>query len=141
MSKNSGISRSEMLKNIGVAVGSTLIAPSLRAESSGISSVRSTSSSPSVVGGRASPTSSESRLKVLKGNTPSNWYRTLYCHYYEFISNHWAFPYYGVRTNRYKLINYYTENERELFDLDKDPGEMENLFDWGAVKSIKDMAK
>ncbi|MDP4252238.1 MAG: DUF4976 domain-containing protein, partial [Bacteroidota bacterium] len=37
-------------------------------------------------------------------------------------------PCYGVRTERYKLIYYYTLNEWELFDLEKDPDEMENLF-------------
>ena len=37
-------------------------------------------------------------------------------------------PSYGIRTYRYKLIYYYTINEWELFDLQKDPDEMENLF-------------
>jgi arylsulfatase A-like enzyme len=71
---------------------------------------------------------------VVQGNTPSDWKRTLYCHYYEFGEPHWAFPYYGVRTDRYKLINYYRENEWELFDLEKDPDEMENLFQWAGYK-------
>jgi hypothetical protein len=39
-------------------------------------------------------------------------------------------PNYGVRTERYKLISYYTTNEWELFDLKKDPDEMESLFEW-----------
>ena len=37
-------------------------------------------------------------------------------------------PHYGIRTECYKLISYYTRNEWELFDLEKDPDEMENLF-------------
>ena len=37
-------------------------------------------------------------------------------------------PNYGIRTERYKLIYYYTINEWELFDLQKDPDEMDNLF-------------
>jgi arylsulfatase A-like enzyme len=74
---------------------------------------------------------------VVKGNTPSDWHRTLYCHYYEFDPPEWIFPYYGVRTERYKLINYYRENEWELFDLEKDPDEMENLFAWAGYKVHK----
>ena len=35
---------------------------------------------------------------------------------------------YGVRTDRYKLIHYYTTDEWELFDLDKDPGEMKSVY-------------
>lgn len=52
----------------------------------------------------------------------------LYYHYYEFGEPHWVPPHYGIRTERYKLINYYTRNEWELFDLEKDPDEMESLF-------------
>ncbi len=43
-------------------------------------------------------------------------------------------PHYGIRTSRYKLIGYYTVNEWELFDLEKDPDEMENLFEWSGYK-------
>lgn len=51
-----------------------------------------------------------------------------YYHYYEFGPPHWVAPHYGIRTERYKLIYYYTRNEWELFDLEKDPDEMENLI-------------
>ncbi|HWE85579.1 MAG TPA: sulfatase [Terracidiphilus sp.] len=51
-----------------------------------------------------------------------------YYHYYEFGVPHWVAPHYGIRTERYKLISYYTRNEWELFDLEKDPDEMESLF-------------
>jgi hypothetical protein len=37
-------------------------------------------------------------------------------------------PNYGIRTERYKLIHYYSINEWELFDLQKDPDEMESLM-------------
>lgn len=53
-----------------------------------------------------------------------------YYHYYGFGAPHWVQPHYGVRTDRYKLISYYTLNQWELFDLQKDPDEMENLFEW-----------
>lgn len=75
-----------------------------------------------------------SLVPVLKGSTPPDWQTSMYYHYYEFVSNHWVFPHYGIRTNRYKLINYYTANQWELFDLEKDPDEMENLFEWSGYK-------
>ncbi len=58
----------------------------------------------------------------------------MYYHYYEFAPPHWAYPHFGIRTDRYKLIHYYTVNEWELFDLEKDPDEMENLFEWAGVR-------
>jgi arylsulfatase A-like enzyme len=51
-----------------------------------------------------------------------------YYHYYEFGPPHWVAQHYGIRTERYKLIYYYTRNEWELFDLEKDPDEMDNLI-------------
>lgn len=67
-------------------------------------------------------------LPVIQGNTPSDWRKSMYYHYYEFGSPHWVLPNYGIRTERYKLISYYTINEWELFDLERDPDEMESLF-------------
>lgn len=69
-----------------------------------------------------------SLVPVIEGNTPKDWRNTLYYHYYEFAPNHWVLPNYGIRTDRYKLISYYTVNEWELFDLDRDPDEMDSLF-------------
>lgn len=74
-----------------------------------------------------------SLVPSLKGNTPPDWQTSMYYHYYEFAAPHWVLPHYGIRTQRYKLISYYTVNEWELFDLEKDPDEMENLFEWGKV--------
>jgi arylsulfatase A-like enzyme len=72
----------------------------------------------------------ESLKPILQGKTPHNWRRSMYYHYYEFGGNHQVLPHYGVRTERYKLISYYTENQWELFDLKRDPDEMESLFEW-----------
>jgi arylsulfatase A-like enzyme len=67
---------------------------------------------------------------IVQGNQPKDWRTSMYYHYYEFGGNHWVLPHYGVRTERYKLISYYTENQWELFDLKRDPDEMESLFEW-----------
>ena len=58
----------------------------------------------------------------------------MYYHYYEFTPPHWVLPNYGIRTERYKLIYYYTINEWELFDLKNDPDEMESLFKMGGLE-------
>jgi arylsulfatase A-like enzyme len=76
----------------------------------------------------------KSLAPIWRGNSPSDWRTSMYYHYYEFAPPHWVLPHYGIRTNRYKLISYYTVNEWELFDLEKDPDEMENLFEWSGYK-------
>lgn len=70
----------------------------------------------------------KSILPLLDGKTPADWHRDFYYHYYEFSPPHFVFPHYGIRTQRHKLIYYYRVNEWELFDLKKDPDEMESLF-------------
>lgn len=73
----------------------------------------------------------KSLLPILKtGKKPATWRDSYYYHYYEFGPPHWVQPHYGIRTERYTLIYYYNINEWELFDLEKDPDQMENLFNW-----------
>lgn len=43
---------------------------------------------------------------------------------------------YGVKTKRYKLIHFYREDNWELFDLENDPRELENIFGTKGTKSI-----
>jgi arylsulfatase A-like enzyme len=69
-----------------------------------------------------------SLLPVFHEKTPSDWPKEMYYHYYEFAPPHWVLPNYGIRTEKYKLIYYYTINEWEFFDLEKDPDEMESLM-------------
>jgi arylsulfatase A-like enzyme len=69
-----------------------------------------------------------SLMSSFHGVRPSDWQTSMYYHNYEFGPPHFVLPFYGVRTERYKLISYYTTNEWELFDLEKDPDEMESLF-------------
>lgn len=69
-----------------------------------------------------------SMAPMLRGESPAPRERSLYYHYYEFGPPHWVAPHYGIRTDRYKLIHYYTRNEWDFFDLERDPDEMDSLF-------------
>lgn len=69
---------------------------------------------------------------------PDNWRKSLYYHYYEFPNEHGVKQHYGVRTDRYKLIHFYNDiDEWEMFDLEKDPHEMNNIADDPAYKTIR----
>ena len=70
----------------------------------------------------------------------------IYYHYYEYPFWHHVQPHYGIRTNRYKLIHfYYSVDIWELYDLEKDPLEMHNLYeemkDSELVANLKDRLK
>jgi len=53
----------------------------------------------------------------------------IYYTYYEYPSVHMVKRHYGVRTERYKLMHFYYDiDEWELYDLEKDPTEMNNLY-------------
>ncbi|MFV1968020.1 MAG: sulfatase [Pirellulaceae bacterium] len=69
-------------------------------------------------------------LPLLRGETPANWRKSVYYHYYEFPGAHSVRRHYGVRTARYKLIYYYEPDvdEWELFDLEKDPHELNSVY-------------
>jgi arylsulfatase A-like enzyme len=43
-----------------------------------------------------------------------------------------------VRTDRYKLIHYYTLKEGELFDLQKDPHELKSVYDDPAYAQVRE---
>lgn len=61
----------------------------------------------------------------------------VYYHYYEFPKWHNVQPHYGVRTDRYKLIHYYySMDEWELFDLETDKNEMNNLYGKSGYEEI-----
>lgn len=70
-----------------------------------------------------------SLLPLLKGERPKNWRKGIYYHFYEYPAEHAVKRHYGIRTNRYKLIHFYNDIDTwELYDLKKDPTEMNNLY-------------
>ena len=69
-------------------------------------------------------------VPLMKGDPPVGWRDGIYYHYYEGEGKvHNVYKHYGVRTARYTLAYYYTLDEWELFDLLKDPTQMNNLYD------------
>lgn len=69
-----------------------------------------------------------SLVPLLNGNTPADWRESVYYHYYEYPSVHMVARHNGVRTERYKLIQYYQFGEWEFYDLEKDPDEIQNEY-------------
>ncbi len=78
---------------------------------------------------------------LLRGETPSDWRKSLYYHYYMFPAEHRVARHRGVRTDRYKLIHYYQTDEWELFDLESDTMEMVSLYDDPDYASVRDEMK
>jgi len=73
---------------------------------------------------------------------PSDWRQSLYYHYYEYPAEHAVKRHYGVKTHRYKLIHFYDDiDEWELFDLETDPMEMQNLYGKEGYEEITDELK
>lgn len=53
----------------------------------------------------------------------------VYYHYYEYPFWHHVQPHYGIRTTRYKLIHFYYDIDVwELYDLERDPDELHNVY-------------
>jgi arylsulfatase A-like enzyme len=78
----------------------------------------------------------------VEGHTPGNWRKAMYYRYWMHNDgDHHVPAHYGIRTDRWKLIDYYgrplgksganppdTAPEWELYDMQNDPREMKNLY-------------
>ena len=70
----------------------------------------------------------DSIVPLLKGKKPDDWRKSLYYHYYEFPGAHSVRRHYGVRTETHKLIHFYNLDGWELYDLEKDPNELNSVY-------------
>ena len=92
---------------------------------------------------------------LIEGKRSEDWRRSIYYAYYEdswqlhgkgqeamaepyrYFTPHRIGPHRGVRTERYKLIEYYGEGDYwELFDLEKDPDELNNIHAGASSQAI-----
>lgn len=73
---------------------------------------------------------------LLEGEAQIGWRDAVYYHYYGYPAVHQVARHYGIRTERYKLIRYYQFGEWELFDLQKDPDELHNLYADPAYRDV-----
>lgn len=71
-----------------------------------------------------------SLVPILKGQTPDDWRKSFYYHYYEYPGPHDVRRHYGVVTDRFKLVYFYEPdvNYWELFDRHSDPRELRSVF-------------
>jgi len=78
---------------------------------------------------------------LLEDSTPADWPQSMYYRYWMHLAHHHVYAHYGIRTRRYKLIYYYADAlgqpgaidekkapEWELFDLERDPHELNNVY-------------
>ncbi len=91
----------------------------------------------SLAGGTIPPEmQGESMAPLLKGAKIKG-RDALYYHYYEYPEPHRVAPHFGIRTDRYKLIRYYGPFDSwELFDIQKDPSEMNNIYSNNSSREI-----
>ena len=90
---------------------------------------------------------------LLEGAAPEGWQTSMYYRYWMHLAQHHVYAHYGVRTLRYKLIYYYAdgldqpgvidetqEPEWELFDLEADPNELNNVYhDPGYADAVEEL--
>lgn len=69
-----------------------------------------------------------SLVRLLEGTPNAPWRDAFLYEYYEYPAEHCVQKHRGIRTQRWKLIHYYEQPEEwELYDLERDPDEMNNL--------------
>lgn len=71
----------------------------------------------------------KSVLPLLKKQPVTGWRNAFYYHYYEYPQPHHVSPHFGLRTNDYLLVRFYKGVASwELFDLKKDPEQLNNVY-------------
>jgi len=67
-------------------------------------------------------------VPLWSGEKPKDWRTAMYYRYYHYPQDHRVQPHYGIRTERYKLVYFNKIDQWELFDLQKDPRELNNVY-------------
>ncbi len=83
--------------------------------------------------------------RILSGDTPKEWRQSVYYRYWMHMAHHWIPAHYGIRTDRFKFVFFYSmkldasgcedqsyqmnvEPGFELYDIINDPYETTNLY-------------
>lgn len=83
-----------------------------------------------------------SLLPLLQNEDLQDWRQAVYYHYFEGPPRvHSVARHYGLRTSRYTLAHFYDHNEWELFDLEKDPEQLESVYDDPEYADVRDELK
>jgi arylsulfatase A-like enzyme len=83
-----------------------------------------------------------SMASIWKGRTPRNWRSAMYYRYYHDPGDHNTRAHYGIRTQTHKLIYFWKKDQWELYDLTRDPREMNNIYsDPKAQKIVAQLKK
>ena len=77
-----------------------------------------------------------SLVPLLRGERPGDWRDAIYYQYFAYPDWHMVHRQHGVRTHRYKLIHFYEIDEWELYDLARDPNELQSVYDEPAYAAI-----
>lgn len=79
----------------------------------------------------------ESFRKLANGSS-GEWRDAVYYTYYEYPSVHMVKRHYGIATDRYKLMHFYYDiDEWEMYDREKDPSELNNVYNDPAYADVK----
>ena len=83
-----------------------------------------------------------SLVPLMKGESPADWRKSLFYHFYEYPAEHMVMRHFGIRTERYKLIRFYGDGEfYELYDLENDPAELHYLYGQPEYDELADSLK
>lgn len=83
----------------------------------------------------------ESMLPILRAKHDTAWRKYVYYHYYESGGEHNVAKHVGIRSQRYKLIYFYENNEWELYDLQNDPSELHNIYNASSYRKVQGQLK
>lgn len=78
-------------------------------------------------------------FRELVSGESDEWRDAVYYTYYEYPSVHMVKRHYGVATERYKLMHFYYDiDEWELYDLEKDPNEMNSVYNDSSYAKVRE---
>ena len=83
----------------------------------------------------------QSLVPLLKGEQDGKFRDAIYYHYYEYPSVHMVPRHYGIRTERYKLMNIYQFGVWEQYDLQEDPDELTNIYETADKELVAEMTQ